>query len=139
MIVIYDLLKLITNNMNRASSEKSDGAYFFKKFFKKFSNTITCNSDLFGKIIYNFNGLIIIITKRNEKKYNFTCRGLISMTTKKKTKLTSIVLCITLFISLLGTMSAATVYASETSLDIASKSILFYNEKARRKISPRFL
>ena len=33
--------------MNRASLEKSDGAYFFEKIFKKFSNTITCASDLF--------------------------------------------------------------------------------------------
>ena len=36
----------LTNNTNRASLEKSDGA-FFQKFFEKFSNTITCTSDLF--------------------------------------------------------------------------------------------
>ena len=57
------------------------------------------------------------------------------MATKKKTKLTSIVLCITLFISLLGTMSAATVYASETSLDIASKSILFMESGGNKTVN----
>jgi len=57
------------------------------------------------------------------------------MTTKKKTKLTSIVLCMTLFISLLGTMSAATVYASETSLDIASKSILLMESGGNKTVN----
>ena len=57
------------------------------------------------------------------------------MATKKKTKLTSIVLCITLFISLLGTLSTATVYASETSLDIASKSILFTESGGNKTVN----
>ena len=57
------------------------------------------------------------------------------MTTKKKTKLTSIVLCITLFISLLGTMSAATVYASETSLDIASGSIMLMESGGNKTVN----